>query len=322
MTFTPVITGPEYVRMAGFHQDLTVGGGFFLASVLAQRGDVSQLSQDLIWDAIHGNTDMERLGTRMGWNYMTADNVVGDSAGNFLLQEPPTGTDPQLIVKVRGGLAGTPGKVSTQVIYGTAPLATRVVVTLEGGIFESEDEDDADLIFWWGLHAVGLAMGLGHGSDDQDIMYPVFRGEPDSLGPNIFVSQADIAALNVLTMGAPAATAVVVQGASLPSAIPIPGTISCTTDRTFYVDGETMEVTVTVDNTSGADLANALVTITITGANGNEYVSRGVSNSSGVVASNIQVGGNFGIGTYTVVPSAVAGGVEVLGTAKTVTVED
>ena len=322
MTFTPSVIEPEYVRMVGFHQDLSVGGGTFFASVLAQRRDVSQLTQDLIWDAIHGGTPAERLGTRLGWNYMTRDLVTGFNAGNFMLQVPPTGTDPQLIIKVRGGLAGTPGKVTVEVEYGTAPLADKVVVTLEGGIFESEDDDDADLIFWWGLHAIGLGLGMGVASDDLDVMFPRFRGELDSLGPNLFASQCNIDALNVLVAGPPGTPAVVCGGAAMPPAAPIAGDITCTSDRTFYVDGESMEVTVNVKDTAAANLENALVTIKITGANEKEYVSRGVTDGSGNVVTRIGVGGAFGIGTYSLQPVAMVNGVEVTGAVKTVTVDD
>jgi hypothetical protein len=323
MAYTPLVIEPEYVRMAGFHQDLSVGGGAFYASVLAQRRDVSKLAQDLIWDAIHGNTPAERLGTRLGWNFMTADNVPGFSPANYLIQAPPVGLDPQLIVKVRGGLAGTPGKVSTEVEYGTAPLADRVVVTLEGGIFESNDEeDDADLIFWWGLFAVGLALGMGHASDDRDIMFPRFRGEVDSLGPNLFASECNMDAINALVLGPPATPAVVCGGASMPPADPIPGAVSCTSNQTFYMDGETAVINVEVDDTTASDLSNALVKVCVTGANGKEYLSRGVSDGSGEITTNIQVGGAFGIGNYTMTPSVVAGGVEVLGATKTIFVDD
>ena len=322
MAFTPAVIEPEYVRMTGFHQDLTVGGGTFFASVLAQRRDVSQFAQDLIWDAIHGATALERLGTRFGWNYMTAGNVTGFTTSNYLLQVPPVGTDPQLIIKVRGGNAGTPGKVTVEVDFGTAPEADQVIVTLEGGIFESEDPDDADLIFWWGLHAIGRGLGLGEASDDQDIMFPAFRGEVDSNGPNIFASEADIAALEVLVAGAPGAVAVTKGGASLPSADPIAGSVVLTTDRTFYVDGEAMAVTVTVDDTASADLPGVLTIVTITGANGKEYTARGITNSSGIVNFNIGVGGNFGVGTYSLVPTVIAGDAVVVGATKTVTVDD
>lgn len=322
MAFTPLVVEPEYVRLTGFHQDLSVGGGTFFAAILAQRRDVSQLAQDLIWDAIHGGTPDERLGTRLGWNYMTADNVVGDSSGNYLIQDPPVGTDAQLIIKVRGGNAGTSARISTEVTYGTPPLASLVVVTLEGGLFEKEDEDFADEIFWWGLRAIGRGLGMGEASDDLDIMFPAFRGDVDSLGPNIYASEADIAALNVLVAGAPVNPAVVVGGASQPTADPIAGTVTLTTDRTFYVDGEAMAVTVTVDDTSGADLANVLVIVTITGANDKTYEARGVTNSSGVITASIGVGGSFGIGTYTLVPTVSAGGVTVVGATKTVTVDD
>jgi len=322
MAFTPVVIEPQYVRMTGFHQDLTVGGGTFFASVLAQRRDVSQLAQDLVWDAIHGGTPAERLGTRLGWNYMTAGNVTSFTTSNYLMQVPPVGTDAQLIVKVRGGNAGTLGKITTEVTFGTAPEADLVVVTLEGGIFEKEDEDDADLIFWWALHAIGRALGLGEASDDFDIMFPVFRGEPDSLGPNVFVSTADIAALEALVAGAPGAVAVVVGGASLPAADPIAGSVVLTTDRTFYVDGESMAVTITVDDTSSSDLAGVQTVVEVTGANGNIYTARGITNSSGVVTTQIGVGGNFGIGTYSLVPTVKAGGATIIGATKTVTVDD
>jgi hypothetical protein len=322
MAYTPIVIEPEYVRMTGFHQDLTVGGGNFISFVLAQRRDVSQLAQNLIWDAVHGGTATERLGTRLGWNYMTAGNVTGFSSSNYLLQTPPTGTDAQYILKVRGGNAGTPGKITTEVTFGTEPEADLVIVTLEGGIFESEDEDDADLISWWALHAIGRGLGMGDASDDLDIMFPVFRGEADSLGPNILASECNMDALEVLTSGPPAAPAVVCGSEPMPPAVPVAGDAVLTTDRTFYVDGEAMAVTVTVDDTAGSDLPDVLTIVTITGANGNEYTARGITNSSGVVTFNIGVGGNFGIGTYTLVPLVHAGDIVTIGASKTVTVDD
>ena len=323
MTYTPLVIEPQYVRMAGFHQDLSVGGGNFISFVLAQRRDVSDFAQDIIWDAVHGGTPAERLGTILGWNHMTAGNVTGFSSSNYLLQAPPTGTDAQFILKVRGGLAGSSPRITREVTYGTAPEADLVVITLEGGLFESEDEDDETLILWWALHAIGLGLGLSHASDERDIMFPVFRGEEDSGGANIFASECDMDALEVIVAGAPVTPAVVCGGASMPPANPIPGAVVLTTDRTFYVDGESMAITVTVDDTAASDLPGAIATVVVRGANDQEYIARGITNSSGILNAQVQVGGPFGVGgTYTLTPSAEAAGVTAFGTAKTVTVDD
>ena len=192
-----------------------------------------------------------------------------------------------------------------------------MIVRMTGDVFETEESERGDEMFWAGLFMAGRALGITKASDEGDPMFPKFRPEgTDSMGPNIRISQCDLDALeDILVTGPPTAGDSVTCGAPAPTTPPlqpIPTSVTCTLGQTIYLEGEAAELMVS------SGVAGATIEVEITGASGVKANFTTVADGSGDANFSIPTGGSLGTnGDYTVKTSATAAGFTADATAKT-----
>ncbi len=237
------------------------------------------------------------------WNHAIA--TIGGAPLPFLVP-PSVGERAEIIIKVKSG----GGMVQGQALAKTDNLGFFIdcKVNVSGKAFGTNNPDDTVLSI--ALQEIGHCLGLLHADNSDDVMFGTLQDPP-----NTQVSFCDLDGWAevmawLLTGGIPALPTVnSVSCGETPggggATSGDPATVSVGTDNDSYSNRETVNITVTVTDSSANPVTGAAVTVTLTTAKGRRLSGSGGTDQRGIVKFTYKVNAKRdGIGGYTVAAEA------------------